>query len=188
MTFTPSPKSPKAAANPESQPIGILAGEGGFVAIDEDIRRAIKSKSKKYGRLALPLVVAVNVVSEPCGDIDINNALFGTEQFIYSLTADGIGPERAARRRDGVWFGPKGPRNELVSSVLVGRKVEIYNCADDRKTPLLVHNPYSSRLQPLDYPLSQSIPDDATHTMKRKDGRHAREFLRLSDPWPPAFD
>ncbi len=49
LTFTPSPKSSKAAANPESRPIGILMGEGSFLTTDEDIRRAIKSKSRKYG-------------------------------------------------------------------------------------------------------------------------------------------
>jgi hypothetical protein len=188
LTFTPSPKTPKAAASPESQPIGVLMGEGGFLTTDEDIRRAIKTKSKKYGRLALPLVVAVNVISDNCDDIDINNALFGTEQIVVTLNADGVGPERAERRRDGVWFGPKGARNDIVSAVLVGNNVEIYNCADDGKTPLLIHNPYSPRLLALEYPLPESIPDDATQTMKRKDGRHARDFLRLPDPWPSVYD
>jgi hypothetical protein len=163
-------------------------GEGGFLTTDEDIRRAIKTKSKKYGRLALPLVVAVNVISDHCDDIDINNALFGTEQIVVTLNADGVGPERAERRRDGVWFGPKGARNDIVSAVLVGNNVEIYNCADDGKTPLLIHNPYSPRLLALEYPLPESIPDDATQTMKRKDGRHARDFLRLPDPWPSVYD
>ncbi len=105
-----------------------------------------------------------------------------------TLTADGPGPERAERRRDGIWFGPKGPRNEPVSAVLVGNNVEIYNCADRDKTPTLSHNPYSPGLVTLEYPLPESIPDDATHTMKRKDGHDAKEFLRLPEHWPPAYD
>ena len=189
LSFTPSPKSPKAAAKPESQPIGILMPhQGSFLTTDEDIRRAIKTKSKKYGTLALPLIVAVNVISDHCDDIDIDNALFGSEQIVVTLNIDGVGPERAERRRNGIWFGPKGPRNEPVNAVLVGNNVEIYNCADGDKTPLLIHNPYSPLLVALEYALPESIPDDATHRMKRKDGRSAREFLRLPEPWPPVYD
>ena len=189
LTFTPSPKSPEAAASPESRPIGILmAHQGSFLATDEDIRRAVRAKSKKYGTLALPLVVAVNVVSDHCDDIDINNALFGSEQIVFTLNADGSTQERPERRRDGVWFGPKGPRNEALSGVLVGRNIEIYNCADDDKTPSLINSPYSTHRLAVDYPLPESIPDDNTKTIKRKDGRSAREFLRLPNPWPPVYD
>ena len=189
LTFTPSPKSPEATASPQHQPIGILMSyQGNFLTTDEDIRRAIRAKSKKYGRLALPLVVAVNVVSDHCDDIDIDNALFGTEQIACTLNPDGSIQERAERRLDGAWFGPKGPRNEAVSAVLVGRNIEIYNCADSDKTPLLIHSPYSTHRLVLEYQLPESIPDDSTKTMKRKAGRSAREFLRLPHPWPPVSD
>src|SRR6266849_2045527 len=73
LTFTPSPKSPEAAANPESRPIGILMGEGQILHTDNDIRHAVEKKAKKYGVLPLPLMVAVNVVSGHCDEIDINN-------------------------------------------------------------------------------------------------------------------
>lgn len=47
LTFTQSPKSPKAAANPESRPIGILMGEGHFLTTDEDIRHAIMQLKRR---------------------------------------------------------------------------------------------------------------------------------------------
>ncbi|MFY9909394.1 MAG: hypothetical protein WCF22_15525 [Candidatus Sulfotelmatobacter sp.] len=190
LTFTPSPKSPKAAANADSQPIGItMPAVGNLLTTDNDIRRAVEAKAKKYGTLPLPLVVAVNVVSEHCDNIDVNNALFGTEQIVCTLNADGsIGPERAERRHDGVWFGPKGPRNKAVSAILIGNDVGTYNCADEDKTPLLIHSPHPTHLLALEYPLPESLPDNSTGTMKRKDGRSARDFLRLPDPWPPAYD
>jgi hypothetical protein len=165
-----------------------MSYQGNFLTTDEDIRRAVRAKSKKYGRLALPLIVAVNVVSDHCDDIDIDNALFGTEQIVCTFKTDGSIQERAERCLDGVWFGPKGPRNEAVSAVLVGRNIEIYNCGDSNKTPLLIHSPYSTHRLVLEYPLPESIPDDSTKTMKRKEGRSAREFLRLPDPWPPLCD
>ena len=74
------------------------------------------------------------------------------------------------------------------SVVFVGNNVEMYNCADSDQTPLLIHNPYSPRLLLLEYPLPESIPNESTKRMKRKDGRSAKEFLRLPDPWPPVYD
>lgn len=46
-------------------------------------------RRQKYGELSLPLVVAVNVDSEHCDDIDINNALFGNEVIQFVRTPDG---------------------------------------------------------------------------------------------------
>ncbi len=189
LTFTPCPKSPKAM-NADSQAIGLRGpASGTLLATDRDIRRAIGAKSKKYGTLNLPLVVAVNVVSEHCDDIDINNALFGTEQFGYGVNAeDSLELKMLERRRDGVWFGPKGARNQAVSAVLIGNRVEIYNCADAGKTPWLIHNPYPTHQLRLQYPLPESVPEEKTRTMRRKSGRDAKEFLRLLGAWPPALD
>lgn len=166
-----------------------MTAVGHFLATDNDIRRAVETKAKKYGTLPIPLVVAVNVISEHCDDIDINNALFGTEQFVYAVRPDGSCEPRAAERRlDGAWYGPKGSRNNAVSAILIGNNIETYNCADEGKTPLLIHNPYPTHRLALEYPLPELMPDNSTGTMKRKDGHGAREFLRLPEPWPPACD
>jgi hypothetical protein len=188
LSFTSSPKSPKAAANPESQPIGLKMGEAHFLETDKDVRQAVETKAKKYGALSLPLVVAVDVVSEHCDDIDINNALFGTETIVVTTSRDGALDSTTERRLpDGVWFGNKGPRNGTVSAALIGNKIDTYTCG--ATTPLLIHNPYPRhRLVLPSYPLPESVPDENTHRMKRKDGRNAKEILRLPDPWPPAYD
>jgi hypothetical protein len=189
LTFTPSPKSPKAAANVNSQPIGTsMPAVGHILTTDNDIRRAVEAKAKKYGTLPLPLLVAVNVVSEHCSKIDIDNALFGTETFVVTRNSEGVLDSSVGRRLpDGVWFGKEAPRNRAVSAVLVGNNVETYNCGD--RTPLLIHNPYPTHQLALSsYPLPESTPDEKTSTMKRKEGKEAREFLRLPDPWPPAGD
>lgn len=187
LAFTPSPKSPKAAAKPDSKPIGIVVGEAYQLKTDEDIRRAVEAKAKKYGSLPLPLLVAVNAVTMHCDDYDINNALFGREIIRATRTPEGAFAERSERLPDGVWFGKKGPRNGGVSAVMVGNRVGIYRSGST--TPLLLHNPYPThRLNLPSYPLPQSIPDEKTHEMRRKVGMNASAFLRLPKPWPPNDD
>jgi hypothetical protein len=186
LTFRPIPKSARARA--DARPIGIRMGEAQFISPDQDIRDAIESKAKKYGALCWPLVVAVNVISDHCDETDINNALFGSESFVVFQEPDGSLHEGPARRLpNGIWFGKDGPRNQLVSAVFIVTNLDPY--ISGIETPLLIHNPYATNpLQLSSYPLPQSVPDRATKTMKRIDGKSATEFLPLPKPWPPAHD
>lgn len=188
LSFVPAPKSPTGQAKTDSRLIGMMMSEARILEADKDIRRALGAKSKKYGALPLPLVVAVNVVSEHCDDIDINNALFGTETVVVTTNPHGsYGAIQGRRLPDGVWFGTKGARNPTVSAVLIGNKIDPYTCGT--KTPLLIHHPYPTHPLALpSYPLPESLPDETTRTMKRKEGKHARDFARLPDPWPPPHD
>lgn len=187
LSFTPTPKSPKAAGKAESRTIGTVMGEVQQLETDEDIRRAVESKSRKYGELALPLVIAVNVIAIHCDDIDINNALFGSEAIIYTGRPDGSFATRLGRNPNGILNGKRGARNQSVSAVLIGTNTEIFSCAS--RTPLLIHHPFPMhRLELESYPLPESLPDEATSTMKRKDGQRAAEILRLPEPWPPTSE
>ena len=188
LAFTPSPRSPKSAAKPDSRPIGMIMGEPHQLNVDEDIRLAVVAKAKKYGKLSLPLVVAVNVLSEHCDKIDIDNALFGTETVVFGERPEGGRFARPGRRLpDGVWFGANGPRRRTVSSVLIGDRINCYSCA--LRTPLLVHHPYPNHPLSLpSYPLPESKPDETTQTISKKEGVSASGILRLPDPWPPNDD
>jgi hypothetical protein len=179
----------KHSASRDARLIGItMPYEGHMLTTDEDIRDAVGRKAKKYGELSLPLVVAVNVVSEHCDDIDINSALFGSETFRVAKKPDGsytTGPGQ--RAPNGVWFDKKGARNRYVSAVLIGINLDPYWAGTT--TPVLIHNPYPKNPLVLpSYPLSQSVPDHATRTMQKKEGKKANEFLRLPSPWPPPLD
>lgn len=187
LLFTASPKSTEAQDAPNARPIGIMMGEFHLIEIDKDIREAVEAKAKKYGALKLPLVVAVNVVGERCDDYDIKNALLGTETVKVTRAPDGHFTESGERIPDGAWFGKKGPRNKTVSAVLIGNKIDVYSSGST--TPVLVHHPYPiHRLTQSSYPLPESLPNEKNHTMDPKEGKSAREFLRLPDPWPPESD
>jgi hypothetical protein len=188
LLFAPIPKSPKTRGTTDARPLGVIMGASHILSTDEDIRDAIEQKTKKYGKLALPLVIAVNVVSEHCDEIHINNALFGSEAIEFTRRSDGSIQERLdVRQPNGIWFGEKGPRNRNVSAVLIGSQIDPYTASS--VTPQLIHNPYAeSPLDASDYPLPQCVPDRATSTMKKKAGRSASEFLRLPKPWPPDYD
>jgi hypothetical protein len=187
LFFRPIPKSPPPHGSADARAIGITMGEGHLITVDQDIRDAVESKAKKYGRLALPLVVAVNVVCEHCDDIDIDNALFGSETIKLTSNSDGSPSTTRQRLPNGVWFGKNRCRNQYVSAVLLASQINPYSAGN--LTPVLVHNPYpENSLDSTSYPMQQSVPDMLSRTMKQRKGRSASEFLRLPNPWPPVAD
>jgi len=188
LFFSPIPKSQKTRGTTEARPLGVIMEEAHFLSTDEDIRDAIEQKAKKYGKLDLPLVIAVNVVSEHCDEIDINNALFGSEAIEFTRRSDGSIDERVGvRQPNGVWFGRRGSRNRNISAVLIGCQIDPYKASS--VTPQLIHNPYAENpLDVSDYPLPQSVPDYTISAMEKKAGMEAHAFLRLPKPWPPDYD
>jgi hypothetical protein len=173
LFFSPIPKSAKTRGTTDARPIGVIMGEAHILTTDEDIRQAIEQKAKKYGKLSLPLLIAVNVVSEHCDEIDINNALFGSEAIQFNQRPDGsISGGVDVRQPNGVWFGKKGARNRNVSAVLIGCQIDPYKTGVI--TPQLIHNPHADNpLNLSTYPLPQSVPDHITSTMKKRVGRKA---------------
>lgn len=185
LSFSPIPKSRSYSGD---RAIGIVGGEAHWLTTDGDIRAAVLRKASRYGDPSLPMIIAVDFVGDHCDDIDINNALFGSEAFQVVRRSDGQYDLGSGHRLpNGIWFGKSGPRNRRVSAVLIGNLVNPYEVGTT--TPLLVHNPYlEDRLDLSSYPLPQSVPDKANQTMRRIEGRSASEFLRLPSPWPPPTD
>jgi len=185
LLFRPIPKSPARRGSIDARPIALSMGELHSITVDDDIRNAVEAKAKKYGTLVLPLVVAVNVASERCDNIDINNALFGSETIQDTQNPDGSFSTTGQRLPNGVWFGKGSLRNRYVSAVLVASRLDVYRTGTD--TPVLFHNPYpENRLDSTSSPLPQFVPDIMSRRMRLVAGKSASEFLRLPTPWPPA--
>ena len=117
LFFAPIPKSAKTRGTTHARPIGVVMGEAHILTTDRGYSRSHQQKAKKYGKLALPMVIAVNVVSEHCDEIDINNALFGSEAVQFTQRRDGsINGGVGVRQPNGIWFGKEGAETEMECS------------------------------------------------------------------------
>jgi hypothetical protein len=188
VVFTPIAKSPAARGKTGLRPIGMHVPEVQWLQTDVDLRTALEAKAKKYGALQLPLLLAVNVLSAHCDNYDILNAFFGQESTTISFQQDGsIADEYSARRGNGFWFGPQGPRNQRVSAALIAAGLNGWNMGN--LIPELFHNPWASMsLNPDCWQLPQNIPNTSTNQYDRSVGKTAREILAIPDPWPISWD
>jgi hypothetical protein len=93
----------------------------------------------RYGRLALPLVVAIQLIDEFGIDrIDVMNGLFGQE----AMTVDTLGNTRPGRVPNGAWVRPNGPVHRTISAVMAWSTLDAWNFS--RIEPIVVHNPYAT--------------------------------------------
>jgi len=98
-----------------SRAIGMGPWVGGFIENDRSIRNTLKKKAEHYADRSSPYILAVNTWFQlgPVDDIDFLQALLGTEVLLETNRGSS-----AARKPDGIWYGPRGPRNRHVSGVL----------------------------------------------------------------------
>lgn len=96
---------------PPTQAIGVAQLRGGAITPHKDLRDALYKKSRKYGALDKPYLIAV---------ADGKDQLFGKNSVRSALTEAVFGDEivqfkggthEIIRAKNGFWHGPQGPRN-----------------------------------------------------------------------------
>lgn len=143
IDFFPIPKSPRARGKPGIRPVGMRMPEAFWSDPSAAIRNAIVGKAGQYGDLDLPYVIAVNALEAGVDRIDIMEALFGKEKFMFTLTPSGPSEPEMAVEPDGVWTSRSGPRYTRVSAVLLTSPVLPWNVP--RADICLYHNPWARR-------------------------------------------
>jgi hypothetical protein len=124
-----------------------------------EIRESIQNRAGLYGKIDLPYVIAVNVIDElGVDDIDIGNALLGEEQLKVVFREKKMIRRSPGRVPNGLWHGPRGPRNRRVSAALIAINLSPWNFAE--ALPMLWHNPWAAYPLARDiWPLPQLVPD-----------------------------
>ncbi len=183
IEFRPIPKKREARGRPGARPIGAIGTGVQSVDHKTPVRRAVMGKGQKYGELDLPFVLAVNVL-EYIDDIDVMQALFGTEQWPILDPDPSTGEPRLGpmhRRPDGAWFGPRGPRYTRISAVLLTRRLSPYNI---HEAPVRVfHHPWAEH--PIGAGLTrlpQALP--AGNRLELVGGQSLGRILCVPRGWP----
>jgi hypothetical protein len=146
--------------------------------LEETLRDGVAAKDR-YGRLTLPLVVAIQVVEEfRIAKIDVMNGLFGPEV----IAVDPQGNTRPDRVRNGSWVSPNGPIHRTISAVMAWSTLEPWNFT--RIEPIMVHNPYSRvPLSNIILPVAQYIVDMDRGVLVEQAGTSMEELLGLAKDW-----
>jgi hypothetical protein len=184
VTFQAIPKSPKARGKQGIRPIGIRFF--GFQECKEDewIRNAIKEKATKYGKLDLPYLIAINVLSIFINDdYMVMDALFGDEGVTFCRLPTGGSDHKLTRASNGAFRGLHGPRHTRVGGVIICNYLLWGNIP--KINPVLWHNPLASFPFNQDlWALPQYVPNPDKTRIERKPGEKAADLFGLPADWP----
>lgn len=181
IVFDPIPKGDEARGDPSVRPIGMtMPTRATQLTQDESLRDGVAAKDR-YGRLTLPLVVAIQVVEEfRIAKIDVVNGLFGPEAFGF----DAQGRPHAVRVPNGAWISPTGPIHTSISAVMAWSTLEPWNFTAIE--PIVVHNPYATVPLPCDtLPVEQNFVDREKGVLVEQPGASIEDILGLAKDWVP---
>ena len=170
--------------------VGLMLGSGTASYVDDrtPIRKALDEKAYRYGdHFDRPFVIALGIARAFTDDMDIVDALFGDEVFLFNPVTNAGEP---VRRPNGLFMGASGPRCRRVSGILVAGYVAPWVSGDVGLK--LWKNPWAT------HPLNCDVGGVAT-TIERNDSGaliatpatvRTGELLGLPPDWPgpaPAF-
>lgn len=108
-------------ADENSRNVGIIQHPVRHIETDEQIKSKIEAKTK-YGKLDLPFVVSINLMTEDgifFDDRTMMSALFGKEQLVFYENSSGRMDATSTRNFQGAFVRPPGrPINTRVSGVI----------------------------------------------------------------------
>lgn len=179
VRIRPIPVRAEARGRPRRL-IGMRNYGAGWIDGWTPIRDAVLYKARRYGKLDLPLIVAVNVNTFNLDPIDEAQALFGQEQYVFNVGAGQPEP-RFERAPNGAWWGPSGPRGRTCSGAWLFNNLSPYTVA--RRGQTLYVNPWAHIAPPtafLQMPHAFAIDGHVQHA----EGRNFREVFALDEVWP----
>jgi hypothetical protein len=179
IVFDPMPKGDEGRGELSLRPIGMtMPVRATWLTQGQSLRHGVARKDR-YGRLALPLVVAAQVIDEFGIDrIDVMNGLFGQE----TIVVDTLGNTRHERIPNGAWVSPNGPVHRTISAVMAWSTLDPWNFT--RIKPIVVHNPHATMPLPHDLlPVAQSVVDRQTGVLVEQPGDSMEELFGLAKNW-----
>lgn len=182
VKFQAHPKTTKLRGKSGVPTLGIQMPEIRRSNASKAMRKALKKKASRYGRLGCPFVVAVNSLHHTMDRISIDEALFGTEQVTF--LADQEGNEKVAldRAGDGVLVGNDQVRNTRISAIFVAVSLVPTTIASNDSSLYFYHNPWAE--WPYDGPLCRLTQVKAeSGKLVVISGMQAKDLLDVDPGW-----
>ena len=135
------PKPPHLRGVADVRPLSGWINGVRAVGVEDALRRAIKKKASRYGKLDLPYVIAINALSPFADRMAYERALFGEEQLLVYLAQppSEINHAEWGRKENGFWHNTHGATASRVSGVLLMSRV--YPTDFEAHDTVLYHNP-----------------------------------------------
>ena len=184
VDISPMPRPRRLRGTPNPSPV-LASGMGiaGLVTAKDSVKKALYKKSKRYGKLATPYVIAINYTG--WASIHVNEmveVLYGNTHLALVEQPDGRLEGVPGRTFDGFWTKARRPRNRNVSGVLLFDRAVPRRLATT--TAMYYVNPWATEVMGSNvFGVSVCSTDDGGD-LKFVEAPAPREILGLPEGWP----
>jgi hypothetical protein len=152
------------------------------ITSDQALRSTITGKAKKYKNLDKPFLLSIDYLDHKnieLDDFDIGNALFGSEQAVYTLDSKhSIKDVDLRRKLNGALFTTQGPIYQRLSAVMFSSNITSSNF--EVRTPEIWFLPYPNLpLVQNSFSLPRRIPNINKGEMTEVEGKEIKRILNL---------
>jgi hypothetical protein len=182
LQFHPVPRHADVRDVRAERPLGVFIPAGAeFIDDIGSLRGALAEKGAKYGELAHPLVLAVNVGSGFHDDLDTEQALYGTVGWRF-VSEDPDAEPVPTLKEPGYWGWPGRPAHTHVAGVLLAEGMHYGRVAHYSPT-FWPHPEPAHGINPLPvWKLAQPGRDGLART---DPAISPHVFFELPPDWPP---
>jgi hypothetical protein len=107
----------RIALSPDTRLIVAGPAKVGYVSDSRALKTALSQKARRYGRLDVPLVVAISISSTAADPESVGEALYGSE--VVRVPLEPVDVVQTHRARDGLYMHTSGEQNTRLAGVLV---------------------------------------------------------------------
>ena len=169
-------------SHPRSIGVGPITAE--YLSDDRSLRNTLKNNARHYRERDLPFAIGVNVWLDhgSVDEIDVLQALIGTEAVKYKFSGLKEIETVLSREPDGLWTGPQGLRNRHVGAVMIAPNLLPWTAHTTRPTAYV--NPLASpRFDKSILDIDTVTWDPHSGKIQRSVGKSPREILGLALDW-----
>jgi hypothetical protein len=166
-------------------------GDARTVSAETEIREALSTKGKRYGKLDAPYLIVVADCKEELqggkrNDQALIDAVFGSVVTQTTVLENGEIETKDVRLDNGYWGFANTARHKNVSGVLMLPNPHLWDLRDERWQPLLIRNPWADHPLPEGFLPLPGYALDKKGQLTKTDGTPFADILKLPDVWPPA--
>ena len=147
-----------------------------------DIRKSIKEKCSRYGKIDKPYVIAINSMMISVNMETLMEALFGDDEFTINLSDQDSFVESVRTKNNGAWgIIQQNPNNTRNSAIFFTKRLSPWNLSNNSE--MIIHNPWASKVYNSVLNMFPQIHINNSF-IEKKPGESINNLFTLPVGWP----
>lgn len=178
IVVKPIPLISEARKTKFENPIGMYPTETFWGGGEDSLKKGIREKAKRYGKVDKPFLVCINALGQKTTMISAENSVWGSRSVSFSMDPDDK-DAKIERAKDGIFLDKGGVRLKNLSGVFISKVVPFNIPVADVR---VFEHPLSDNKFDFEF-LGLPLDFVEDNRIKRIGGKELSEILGIENDW-----